>query len=69
MITEGIVGIFCCLLCALHLFIMGHYNKTYQKSEDNLINEFGSRVLEELFQMLPCEKVLIRKTDLGEDLL
>ena len=48
----------------LHIILM---EGSYKLSEDDHIDEFGSRVLEELFQMLPCEKVLIRKTALGED--
>ena len=51
----------------LHIILME--GSPYKLSEDDPIDEFGPRVLQELFQMLPCEKVLIRKTDLGEEWL
>jgi hypothetical protein len=38
-------------------------------SEDDHIQEFGCRVMEELFRTLPCEKVLIKKYAPGEDRL
>ncbi len=38
-------------------------------SEDDQIQEFGSRVMEELFRTLPCEKVLIKKYKPGENRL
>lgn len=38
-------------------------------SEDDPIQEFGSRVMEELFRTLPGEKVLIHKYTAGEDRL
>ena len=52
----------------LHIIFWGS-GYTPKLSEDDPIDEFGPRVLQELFQMLPCEKVLIRKTDLGEEWL
>ena len=38
-------------------------------SEDDRIQEFGSRLMEELFRTLPCEKVLIKRYSPGEDRL
>ncbi len=38
-------------------------------SEDDPIQEFGIRVMQELFQTLPCEKVLIKKYTPGENRL
>ncbi len=38
-------------------------------SEDDRIQEFGSRLMEELFRTLPCEKVLIKRYTPGEDRL
>lgn len=38
-------------------------------SEDDPIQEFGFRVMQELFRTLPCEKVLIKKYARGENRL
>lgn len=38
-------------------------------SEDDPIQEFGGRVIQELFQTLPGEKVLLKKYTPGEDRL
>jgi len=38
-------------------------------SEDDHIQEFGSRAMEELFRTLPCEKVLIKRYAPGENRL
>ncbi len=51
----------------LHIIFWGSF--TPKLSEDDPIDEFGPKVLQELFQMLPCEKVFIRKTAIGEDWL
>ncbi len=47
----------------LYFYILLNY------PEGEHIQEFGNRVIEELFQTLPCEKVLIKKYAPGEDRL
>lgn len=48
----------------LYFYILTDYpNKI---SEDDQIQEFGSRVIQELFRTLPCEKVLIKEYAQGE---
>ncbi len=51
----------------LYFYILSDYPNRI--SEEDHIQEFGGRVIEELFQTLPCEKVLIKKYAPGEDRL
>ncbi len=51
----------------LYVTLMSDYPP--KLSEYDPIQEFGSRVMKELFQTLPCEKVLIKKYAPGEDRL
>ena len=51
----------------LYFYILSDYPNRI--SEDDRIQEFGGRVIEELFQTLPCEKVLIKKYAPGENRL
>ena len=51
----------------LYFYILSDYPNRI--SEEDHIQEFGGRVIEELFQTLPCEKALIKKYAPGEDRL
>ena len=51
----------------LYVTILSDYPK--QISKEDHIQEFGGRVMQELFQTLPGEKVLIKKYEPGEDRL
>lgn len=51
----------------LYVTIMSDYPP--KLSEDDPIQEFGGRVMQELFQTLPGEKVLIKKYTSGENRL
>lgn len=51
----------------LYVDLLSNYPK--KLSKDDPIQEFGSRVMQELFQTLPCEKVFIKKYALGENRL
>lgn len=51
----------------LYFYILSDYPNRI--SDVDHIQEFGGRVIEELFQTLPCEKVLIKKYAPGENRL
>lgn len=51
----------------LYFYILPDYPPRI--SDEDHIQEFGGRVIEELFQILPCEKVFIKKYASGEDRL
>ncbi|MCI8566198.1 MAG: hypothetical protein HFI39_07805 [Lachnospiraceae bacterium] len=51
----------------LYFYILPDYPNRI--SEEDRIQEFGGRVIEELFRLLPCEKVFIKKYAPGEERL